>query len=476
MRYFCAHERLAIALLIGLLSACADEPVDLPPLPVASTEGFLPAVRAQIDAARAAVEKSPLDARKNGDYAMILHSYDHSEHALIMYDRALRLAPRDPRWPYYRSAVLQRLGDLDASLAALDHALALSPAHIDVMTKRGEALFLLGRLDEAQAELARVVERNPNYPFAQFYLGRLRIERQEWEEAVEVFEDLLTRGLNLRDVHQNLGVAYRMLDRIDEARRHLDIAAHDHGLFIKSYDPINRVIAKLNMGDQPHLLAAREHYASGNLSAAERELRVAVGKNPDSLGANVHLIRIYAEQDNVEAARRHYRRVMDIEPSNAIAHANWGLALHRDGQLQEAADAFRHAIRTDPRNAEFHLALGHVLNQSGEHEAALAELDESLVLQPESRDAHYLRGSSLLALGRYADALQALQQARLPEDAKTSLVLSALARTYRALGRNDMAIQQFEVAISMAQKYDNVVLAGSLEGELKQLRESDSRD
>ena len=462
-------QMLGLAAVALLVTGCGP-PADLPPLPESNTEKLLPAVRAQLDAARGAVRADPQDAQKNGDYALALHAYDHSTAALVMYERARRLAPKDPRWPYYQSAVLERLGDLEGSLAALDSALAMAPDHVDVMAKRGEALFLLGRLDDAETQLRAVTVINPSYPLAQYYLARIAMENRHWEQAVAMFDDLLNRGLDIREVHQNLGIGLRVLGDNGRAREHLELAARDQTLVLESYDPINMVIAKLNMGDQPHLHKAAVYYRQGNLAAAERELLAALDKNPDSLGAHLHLIRVYAEQSDLEASRRHFDRVMELEPTNATAHSSFGLALSNAGRHADSARVFQRAAELDPGDPQIKIALGGALTRQGHYEEALAEFEASLAIAPENRDAKFLRGNALLALDRYEDAVAALEQATTPEDGKTPLVLRAIANAQWNLGAVDDANAQMEAAAMLARKYGNEQLAAAIRAEQERMQ------
>ena len=458
---------------VFVLAACQPSISELSPLPQLQTQALLPVVAAQFEAAHNAIIDDPRDAAKNGDYALALHAYDHSESAFILYERARQLSPKDPRWPYYQSAVSQRLGDLEGSLSALDDALALNPDHIDIMAKRGEALFLLSRLDEAEAQLQAVLARNPDYPLANFYVARIKMERQEWQQAVSALEDLLQRGLDVREVHQNLGTVYRVLGRSEESRVHLNLAARDQGLVIKSYDPIHMVVAKLNQGDQPHLVKAREHYYRGNNDAAETELMAAIEKNPDSIAGHSHLLRIFAEKSNLVSARRHFNRVIELEPGNSTAYASWGLALGNTGRLAESVIAFQHAAELAPGDAQIKVALAGALARDGRHDEAIVQLDAALDIIPDHLNAQIMRGSALLALGQSEEALSALQSLQMPEkDIRTALVLRSISQAQQRLGQRDAALQSLSTAALVARQFNNPALAEAIERDMDNMRDA----
>lgn len=82
-----------------------------------------------------------------------------------------------------------------------------------------------GRPDQAEHYWRLAVERDPNLPDAWLDLGNLAIARRRPREAVE----LLTRAAELApdmvEPHQNLSVAYKMLDQPEDAERFRKSAA-----------------------------------------------------------------------------------------------------------------------------------------------------------------------------------------------------------------------------------------------------------
>ncbi|HLW25885.1 MAG TPA: tetratricopeptide repeat protein [Steroidobacteraceae bacterium] len=95
------------------------------------------------------------------------------------YRQALALAPN-------RSGVHQRLGRLllemeraAEALHSLERAAALGRTRIDLRLARAEALCLLGRIEEAEQDLVRVVAERPRDAEAQRQLAHLRFRRTD---------------------------------------------------------------------------------------------------------------------------------------------------------------------------------------------------------------------------------------------------------------------------------------------------------
>jgi choline-sulfatase len=76
------------------------------------------------------------------------------------------------------SRALER-GDAQAALPALDALLAVSDTP-GVRFQRAVAYRMLGRFDDARAELARVVAADPSYPGAHLEMMRVAVGRKDW--------------------------------------------------------------------------------------------------------------------------------------------------------------------------------------------------------------------------------------------------------------------------------------------------------
>src|SRR5213592_4267904 len=95
--------RFAGGLTLLLLVGCSRPPM-LPGLPRLSLERVPSASRQEISTAYEAAQASPRDAAANGRLGMILQPYEQFEPALLCYQRARILAPKDLRWTYYQAA------------------------------------------------------------------------------------------------------------------------------------------------------------------------------------------------------------------------------------------------------------------------------------------------------------------------------------------------------------------------------------
>jgi len=168
---------LAVCLAAGLAAtACAsDPPTEAGPAPAFDLEAVLSEAAARIaaldfqgalEAAGAAVEAAAGDARAWRQYAAALGYAGAIDDALAAYDKALALAPDDPRLLNARAIFLAKSGWPAEAVADADAALAMprtvSNANLEggILDTKAWALFLAGDYAGARAAEQRSVALN----------------------------------------------------------------------------------------------------------------------------------------------------------------------------------------------------------------------------------------------------------------------------------------------------------------------------
>jgi eukaryotic-like serine/threonine-protein kinase len=144
-------------------------------------------------------------------------------------DRALELAPQDPRPDLLRADLRQLQGDATATLDALNAAARKAPGDRDISLRRGELLSQMGRLDEAAGMLNGVLKKRFQ-PGAAAELGFVRLRQNQPQEALRLVRAALAKDPQLAKAHYYLGAtlaqtgdaagaerAYREADRLDPA-------------------------------------------------------------------------------------------------------------------------------------------------------------------------------------------------------------------------------------------------------------------
>ncbi|MGW4755461.1 tetratricopeptide repeat protein [Streptomyces chartreusis] len=148
--------------------------------------------------------------------------------AVTAMDRALRLAPEDPRSLALRGEYHRALEHPDEALRDLDRALCLHPDDAFALASRGAVRLGRQEFDEALADLDRAVRLKPDYPWA--LVRRARVHRSLGDQDRQLADlDLAAAvGPDWAWVRCERGDALRGAGRDEEA-----LADYDHALALE---------------------------------------------------------------------------------------------------------------------------------------------------------------------------------------------------------------------------------------------------
>lgn len=111
--------------------------------------------------------------------------------------------------------------DPDAALDAYQRALELDPELPEIHMNLGRLLHERGDLAAAESSYRQAVELDPDEPVAWFDLGVALQDQERFAEAAAAYGHALALDDFFADAHYNLATVYEVLDRRQEAFRHL---------------------------------------------------------------------------------------------------------------------------------------------------------------------------------------------------------------------------------------------------------------
>lgn len=183
-------------------------------------------------------------------------------------------------------------GDLKATLAADDRALAIDPANLYAQMQRAQAYAYFGQLERAIAEYRRLIARYPYYGRLYEDLGHAEFRLLHMEEAVQDYNTAIARSDEPGPSRYRRGIAEYALGRYAAARA--DFAAPlpegRYGLYQAIWQHL--VSAELHQDDATALAAQLEKfpaevwpqpvlaYLAGRITAAELGQAEARAKSP----------------------------------------------------------------------------------------------------------------------------------------------------------------------------------------------------
>jgi tetratricopeptide (TPR) repeat protein len=331
-----------------------------------------------------------------------------------------------------RAAALEAAGNHTAALSLLWEAASLAPGDADVQNALGEALDRIGALDAAVAAFERAVAARPAFRTAANNLVLALVKAGRGGEAVERAralaagapedaEALFTLGLAQIDHDTEAAVAtFRRVLRL--APRHA-LARYNLALVFRRTDRLNDAVQELHRAialeprAEAHYTLGVVYWHAGDLPRARRALEEAVAAAPDYADAHHALGAVLKGERDLAGAARALRRAIELRPDRRGAHNTLGLVLQMAGDEAGAARHLAEGERLAQRaqaemEAGVWTAVGMQKLDAGDHLAALDAFRRATASVGTYAPAYYQMGRALRALGAEESAQEAFARAR----------------------------------------------------------------
>jgi tetratricopeptide (TPR) repeat protein len=453
----CVRKVPAVLLLLlwaAVGARSVKEGPTLEPVPMPDLKRLEPAVAAQIEgvfrdleAARSGAELSRTDVvQAFGLLGQLFHVYEFYAAAAACYRNADRLEPGNYRWLHLLADVESRRGNVAQARAYHEAALVSRPGDLPTLVELGEICLELDSLDEAERRLKEALRVDPSSAAARAGLGRVALARQDYAGAVSQLEAALVAVPGANRLEYSLGMAYRGLGNLEEARRHL---SRSGSVGLRVPDPLVDGLSDLVRGERARILRGRLAFANGRYAEAVKEFEAAVSAAPDSVTALVDLGAALGKAGNPGGAIERLGRAIELAPDNITAHLDIGQLLAANGRNEEALPHLRKAADALPSDGQVQRALAEVLAATGHNEEALRSFALAARLDPQDEEAVLHGGALLVRLGQFREARSVLEAGhrRMPTQGR---IAEALA--YLLAACPEHAIRDGRQALELSQK------------------------
>ena len=300
-----------------------------------------------------------------------------------------------PRFRLTYARLLAQWNENRAALAQFEKLLESDPDSIDALYAAGALNLDRGDLVRAREHFEHVLTLFPNEDRARLYLGRIASEQGDYEAALTLLREVVSRELYF-DAQMRVGFVLSDAGRIDEALEHLADATP------KSRD------------EQVRVYLAREQVLrdSGQPEQALKLLNAALVDLPDDLDLLYARGLVTAMLDQVVDHERDMRRLIELDPENAHAYNALGYTLaDKTERFEEALALIEKALLLLPGDPYILDSLGWVHYRRGNLKLALEYLTEAMDQQPDAEIAAHL-GEVLWHLGAKAEAILAWEDGK----------------------------------------------------------------
>jgi TolB-like protein/Flp pilus assembly protein TadD len=189
-------------------------------------------------AAIKALELSASLPEAHNALAFATHSFDWDwAGAGRIYERAIALNPNFATARHWHGFYLGMLGRLEEALAEMRRAQELNPLSIIIRTHLGLMLYWGRRYDEAIEQLRQTLEMEPDFVAAHYFLGWAYEQKGMYEETVKHLQRALTGSPGSPDGVGALGHAHAVFKRRGDARKALqELHKLSARRFVSSFD------------------------------------------------------------------------------------------------------------------------------------------------------------------------------------------------------------------------------------------------
>jgi Tfp pilus assembly protein PilF len=123
-----------------------------------------------------------------------------------------------------------------------------------------------------------------------------------------------------------------------------------------------------------------QEQVAGNLTAAEKDFKDVISRDPKNKFAFYDLGLIYQTQKKSSDAEAQYRLALAIDPKFEVALYNLGILRANANDVTGAIDLYRRAIASNAKDANAHYNLGLLLRGQGKTQEGNAEVQTAVNL------------------------------------------------------------------------------------------------
>jgi tetratricopeptide (TPR) repeat protein len=342
-----------------------------------------------------------------------------------------------------------------------------APDPLDQHYSAAQTFQLGGDFDRAETEYHQVLA------LALQHMGNLLIaEKNDFQEAVHLFEEAVAARPTYEDARTDLAMVYFRAGHLDRASEQAAQVIKDdprnaralqllgniefaQGNFVAAADHLHTALGlqgdfdtayslslaylsqhklaetKLlfdellnDMGSTPelHVLLGRAYRETGYLDDAIREFKKAIELDPHYPRVHYYLALAYlaqGEKERFPTARPLFEQELSINPKEFFSTFFLGVIYLEDRDFRAATDYLKKAVQLQPDNPDPLLYLGQVYFETEHPELAIATLKKSIDLTTDPSRNHYqvskahtMIGQVLLKMGKQEEAEAELKRSQ----------------------------------------------------------------
>ena len=476
------------------------------------------------------LRKDYIDAYKS--LCVVLMKLNATEEAIKVANIASSIDKSDYIFDFVVGTAYMKVKDFQKSIAPLERAIEKAPDNLATYNSLGTSYMAVGRSDDAIKCYKKALQLNPDSPMAYYNLGSaLQIQQNhedaceflkkaveldnedegfkvalamsevkigKFEEASELYKDLMVQFPQKENYKYNLVTCYEALGQLKTAIKMLEEMVYINQKFIlpaqklaslyirtnelkKAKEIYDNILLKNNPSTETFHQYAILSSSLCDTDTAERMLKKVIQMKPEYAKAHKDLGIIflnkrlfdyakeefqtamklqpndfeiifeyanylYATSQNIEA-ERYYQEALDIDPKNILALTFMGLNKLILNQLDEAKDYIMKAFKENPHHEYILFCVGRILFARKEYEEAKRYLIRAIEQNPDAETQNTL-ALTYYELGEYDSAINIFNNLLAKRPENISLLMN-MAKCYEGKKDNDKALEYLDKVVTI---------------------------
>ena len=320
---------------------------------------------------------------------------------------------------YQRASALLGLGREAEAEADLKKVTELQPDFARAHRGLGQMFLDRGQIEDAKRSLARAIELDPKLAGVRIYYASALLRSGEAQRAIEHLRFAIEQREEVTLAHALVGVAEERLGKTAEAfadySRAIELDANNatahegRARLFEARGETAKAIEDYSAAyrNQPSrelaVKLAELHTRAGQPQAAIQLYRRLLLEKPDDLTIRVEMACLMGENGQGEEAEKEIARVVAAKPRDSKLLARAGDFFFKEKPAQ-AADYYKRSMEADPKNNRARVQLGASLVRSMQIEAALPVLNDAISREPDNYAAHASLATALFKQKLYTEA------------------------------------------------------------------------
>src|SRR5882762_5783558 len=246
-----------------------------------------------------------------------------------------------------------------------------------------------GKVAEAQTDLRRAAELDPEEDDYVFNLGLLALQGNDAAAAADYFREAVEREPDTAEGRAMLIVSLERAGKKSEADQERETATETfgpNGLPAIRADAKSDFVTRLNrLKTELDITALRAGFLSPGAPADAPE----AAESSDSPAGHIRHARLELSAGHVEAAEKEFRATLASDPSNAAAHRGLGEIYRRQGKMDDAVKELQASLAARD-SAVVRTLLAKIYLEQKKPGLARTEVERALKLAPNYAEAKQL--------------------------------------------------------------------------------------